>query len=247
MNHESTNYGGLVTEAGLRRMSQAGYFMLALWLIFLVVCGVLWPKPYARGWWLVLELFAVGRTVCTYEGIRLGFSSLYLLVQGGAQDIAYGLIVFPWIARFYERVARDRAVDRLLQRVTRIAESHQERLQKYGAVGLFLFVFFPLSGTGTLVGSIVGYLIGIPMRLVVPVVVAGHLSSLLFLLVFFDWLEPILRSGNAGLAQYFAWILLVVLLFLGWLYRALKNYFSRDTDLPDIPPLLVENEVNAEE
>ncbi|MCF6286794.1 MAG: small multi-drug export protein, partial [Candidatus Hydrogenedentes bacterium] len=240
-------FGGLVTEAGLRRMSQAGYAILGVWAITLVSYGLLWPEPYAHGWWLVLELLAVGRTVCAYEGIRLGFSNLYILIQGGAQDIGICLIIFPWIARFYERVARDRAIDRILRSAIRAAERHREQLQKFGAVGLFFFVFFPVSGTGTLVGSIVGYLIGIPIRLVLPVVIVAHLSSLVFLLVFFDWLEPVLRSVNSGFAQYFAWILLFVVLLSGWLYRTVKSRFARRDGTVNTIQTLTESDLTAEE
>ena len=81
--------GGLITESGLRRMRRWGFVVLGNWAPILVAYGLLWPEPYARGWWLVLELFAVGRTVCAYEGVRLGFSELYLLIQGGAQDIGF--------------------------------------------------------------------------------------------------------------------------------------------------------------
>lgn len=228
--------GGLVTERGLRLMSRWGLGVLAVWAGALGTWAVLWPDPYAHGWWLVLELFAVGRTVCAYEGIRLGFSGTYLLIQGGAQDIGFYLIIFPWVVRFHEHVARVRFIGRILGSVTRAAERHQQRLQGFGAVGLFLFVFFPISGTGTLVGSVVGYLLGMRMRLVIPVVIAGHLASIAFLLAFFDWLEPVLHSVNAGFAQYFAWILLVSLVVLGWLYGVVKSRIAqwRGT-LPELP------------
>ena len=224
--------GGLVTERGLRQMTRWGFIILAIGAVVLVLCGLFWPEPYARGWWLVLELFTVGRTVCAYEGVRLGFSKAYLLFQGGAQDVGFFLLVFPWVIRFYERVSSNRFVDRILGSVTRAAERNRDRIQGYGTVGLFLFAFFPASGTGTLVGCMVGYLLGLPVRLAVPVVIAGHLLCLVFLLAFFEWLEPVLRSMNEGFAQYFAWVFLAVLVVAGWLYSVLKKRFAR----PGCPP-----------
>lgn len=227
MQHGEVQYHGLVTERGLRRMSRWGFVVAAVWAATLLLCAFLWPDPYVHGWWLVVQLFAVGRTVCAYEGIRLEFHNLYLLIQGGTQDIAMFLIFFPLFARFYEKVARHRAIDRLFGFLARAAETHRKQLQGYGAIGLFLFVFFPFSGTGTLVGAVVGYLLGLHMRLVVPVVLAAHLSCLVILLGFFEWLEPVLQSLNQGLAQYFAWILLAGMILLGWLYTAIQKRLRR--------------------
>lgn len=238
MLEEKLAYGGLITDAGLRRMQRWGFGVAGVWALTLLVYAVLWPEPYRDGWWLVLQLLFVGRTVCAYEGVRLGFSSPYLVLQGSTQDIAMFLMIFPLFVRFYERVARDRAIDRLFRSLTKAAEGHQKALQGYGALGLFLFVFFPISGTGTLVGSVVGYLIGIKMRIVVPVVISAHLTCLFVLLAFFDWLAPVLQSVNEGVAQYFAWIILAVVVGLGWLYKVLRPRIDRWRGLEEpLPPM----------
>lgn len=227
--------GGLLTEGDLRRMTRWGLITLALWAVALVFWGLMWPDPHARGGWLVLELLVVGRTVCVYEGVRLGFGDVYLLIQGGAQDIGVFLLVFPWVVRFHEHVSANRYVGKVLGAVTRTAERNEAWIARHGATGLFLFVFFPVSGTGSLVGAVIGYLLGMSMRVVVPVVIAGHLTCLVFLLFFFQWLEPVLRTWNEDLARYFAWILLVVLALLGWLYGVVKKHFTRSKVLSETP------------
>jgi len=219
--------GGLLTERDLRRMSRWGVGTLVVWAIALVVWAILWPDPHARGWQLVLELLAFGRTVSTYEGVRMGFGNVYLLIQGGLQDVAVFLLLFPWVVRFHERVSRNRFVSKVLGFVTTTAERNEDWIRRHGTTGLFLFVFFPVSGTGSLIGAVIGYLLGMSMRVVVPVVIAGHLACLVFLLVFFQWLEPVLREVDENLARYFAWILLVVLALLGWLYGFMKKQFTR--------------------
>ena len=216
--------GGLVTEQGLRRMSRAGWALLLAWVCTLVVWGVLRPDPYAKGWMLVLEMMAAGRLVCIYEGVRMGFSKAYLFVQSGPQDAVMLFIVFPWVVRAYERAVRGRAIDRFLRRLTHVAGQHQQKLERFGTLGLFLFVFFPM--TSTLVGGVVGYLLGMPVRLVVPAVLLGHVLSVACLMVFFDWLEPVIRSFNEGFAQYFAWILLAVIIVVGWLFSVLKRWLA---------------------
>lgn len=240
-------YNGLITERGLRLMSRWGWSILGLWAIALITWAILWPEPYRKGWWLVLELIFVGRTVCAYEGVRLGFSNWYIFVQGGLQDIGMFLVVFPYFARFYAHVARVRYIDRILRKLAEMAERHRDRLQGMGLVGLFLFVFFPVSGTGTLVGCVVGYMLGLHLRGVVPVVIAGHVSCLIILLGFFDQLEPALRALDEGFAQYFAWIFLATMLLCGWLYGTLKKRFSRSEEAVEPVPVGMEAEAAASE
>ena len=243
---EKAAYGGLVTDVGLRRMQRWGIVVTAAWALTLILWAVLWPEPYAGGWWLVFQLFAVGRTVCAYEGVRLGYSNFYLFLQGGTQDIAGFLLVFPLFVRFYEKVAGGRAIDRILRGLTRAAEKHQKHLQGYGAIGLFLFVFLPVSGTGTLVGSVVGYLLGLRMRMVIPVVITAHLASMLVLLGFFEWLQPLLLSVNEGFAKYFAWILLAAMVILGWLYGQTSAWFAGRRNARGTAPTLREAEATAD-
>lgn len=240
--HDTDNrvYGNdLVTERGLRFMARWGWFLTALWVLIMVACAVIWPEPYRLGWLLVLELFFVGRTVCAYEGIRLGFHKAYLMMQAGIQDIAFFLVIFPLFARFYERVARDRAIDRLLRRLVAATERKCDSLRAFGLVGLFLFVFLPVSGTGTLVGCVAGYLLGYRIRILVPLIFTAHLSSLILLLAFFDWLAPTLTALNEDFARYFAWTLPGLVIGGGWIYSVVQKRMAQSRErgsLRDLDP-----------
>jgi len=239
--------GGLVRESGLRRMTRWGCALLLIQAVIQIAYGVLWPEPYARGWRLVLELIFVGQTICAYEGVRMGFSHIYVFLQGGLQDIGVALIVFPWLVRFYERVSTGRFFDKILGWIIRVAERYGEELRGFGLVGLFLFIFMPVGGTGMLVGIAVGYLLAMPMRQVVPVIAAATLSSLGVLLAFFDWFEPILQSANADLAKYFALVLLAILLILGWAYSAARKRIERWRNVGEPVPALREAAAEAGE
>jgi len=226
--------GGLVTERGLRRMSRWGYLVFAIWSVALVIWAYIEPDPHALGWWLVLDNLFAGRGVCLYEGIRLGFGRGYLVFQCGGQDLGMTLVTVPWIIRFHHHVSQGRFFDRILQRVDEAAEKNQERLRGFGTAGLFFFAFMPTAGP--MMGSVVGYLLGMPMRRVLPAVIGGHVTSLLVFLAFFDWLEPTLRSANEGLAKYFAWIGLAMVLLIGWIVRLIKKRWFAAPDAPEAAP-----------
>lgn len=236
--------GGLVTECDLRRMSRWGYAVFTVWALVLVACGVLAPDPHALGWWLVLDNLLAGRGVCLYEGVRLGFGRPYLIFQCGGQDLAMTLVTVPWIIRFHHHVSQGRFFDKLLGRIDEAAERTQDRLQGFGALGLFFFAFMPTAGP--MLGSVVGYLLGMPMRLVLTAVIAGHLTSLLTFMTFFHWFEPMLRSTNEGLATYFAWIGLATVLLVGWLFRTLRGWLNRPRGIPAGTPPAADSEVGIE-
>ena len=240
------SYGGLVTERVLRRMSRYGYLVFAVWTVILVTWGLLDPDPYARGWWLVLENLFAGRGVCLYEGVRLGFGRVYLIVQCGGQDLGMTLVTVPWIIRFHHRVSQGRVFDRILRGLDEAAERNQKRLRGWGVAGLFLFAFMPTAGP--MLGTVAGYLLGMRMRVVLPAVLAGHITSLLVFLSFFDWLEPVLRASNEGLATYFAWIGLALVLTAGAVARAVKHHRNprRDPELEVLPAPPAAGETGAE-
>ena len=60
-----------------------------------------------------------------------------------------------------------------IARARRAAETHQRTIMKYGVPGLLLFVWFPFWMTGPLVGSIIGFLIGLRPWVNMCVVLAG--------------------------------------------------------------------------
>ena len=50
-------------------------------------------------------------------------------------------------------------------------------MQKYSAIGLFLFVAIPLPGTGAWSGSLIAALLDVKMRYALPAVIAGVFAA----------------------------------------------------------------------
>jgi uncharacterized membrane protein len=54
---------------------------------------------------------------------------------------------------------------------------HSERIDRYGAIGLAIFVAIPSPGTGAWTGCLVAWLFGIELKYSVPAVAAGVLGA----------------------------------------------------------------------
>ncbi len=82
--------------------------------------------------------------------------------------IFYPLFVFSW-----RRLLVINRLKNVFERIQKSAETHKDKVQKYGVIGLFFFVWFPFWMTGPVVGSAIGYLLGFPAWLTMSVVLTG--------------------------------------------------------------------------
>ena len=195
----------------LKRIQQFGWVLFALWTVTLAVIALVQPDPYAQGWRLVLELLFLGRAVSIADGIASGFGSVYLLLQNGFEDIILLLIVYPWVVAAYEGVAGFRPLRRTIDRVRRTAEANRKVVEPWGVLGLWMFVFFPFWSTGALVGSVVGYLLGMRTWVVFASVFTGHFLSVAGLVWTFDLTREMLASFEHGWVRFLPWGVLALL------------------------------------
>ncbi len=69
------------------------------------------------------------------------------------------------------------------------ADKNKELIRKYGWVGVFLFVMFPLPVTGPVVGSAIGYLLKMKVWHNLTAVFLGTLAAIIVWAFCFDFLE----------------------------------------------------------
>jgi len=132
--------------------------------------------------------------------------------------IFYPLFVFSWRHLLVIKWLRN-----MLDRLHRSAETHKDKVQRYGIIGLFVFVWLPFWMTGPVVGCIIGFLLGLKARFNIPVVLAGTYVAI------FGW-AFFLRRLHGRVASYSSYApmvlfaLLIVVIILGnYLHRTLNN------------------------
>nr|MBF0220699.1 small multi-drug export protein [Desulfobulbaceae bacterium] len=102
----------------------------------------------------------------------------------------------------------------------RKARNHKAKIEKYGWLGLFLFVMAPLPVTGPVVGSIIGSLLKFKIAKNFSATLLGTLAAIVIWTTFFDYLELHLNAIRYILAA----IIAVVLISYA---RNIKNFFSK--------------------
>ncbi len=112
-------------------------------------------------------------------GMALGMTAgkaLLLSMIGSSLPAPFILLL---IQPLMDRMKRSRWLSPLENRLRSRYTSPEktEKLQRYGALGLALFVGVPLPGTGVWSGCLVAALFGMPFRLALPAVIIGNLLA----------------------------------------------------------------------
>ena len=160
-----------VTEkSGLRKSLWArpeGHILVAgigLILMYVVWLGVncVRSAEYCRR---ILSLtgarFVVGRPGGVYFGhvLELDYGtniSVNMVVDAAVVFLLYPLFVFS-----IENIFIFSSLKNFIGRVHKTARANYKTIKTYGLPGLFLFVLFPLWGTGPVVGSMIGFMMGL--------------------------------------------------------------------------------------
>lgn len=124
----------------------------------------LWSKP--------IELPFVG----TVNG--LGLPAIEVLPLVIVTNILLGIVLFlllDRLVRFFTRIQFIKEIyNRIVARTQRKASKYVER---YGTIGLALFIGIPLPGSGVWTGALAAYLFGVKFRKFVVASIAGVLIA----------------------------------------------------------------------
>jgi uncharacterized membrane protein len=110
-------------------------------------------------------------------GMSLGYARKLppgvVIVANMAIETFLVLLFYPLFVFSYQRLIVIQPLEETIARARQAAEAHQSTLMKFGIPGLLLFVWFPFWMTGPLVGSIIGFLIGLRPLVTLSVVLSG--------------------------------------------------------------------------
>jgi uncharacterized membrane protein len=148
-----------------------------------------------------------GRAAAMAFGYSLFFENslvitVCIIVETILVLIFYPLFVFSWHHLLVIKWLRN-----TFDKIHKAAENHKDKIQRYGLIGLFVFVWLPFWMTGPVVGCVIGFLIGIKARFNIPVVLAGTYIAI------FGW-AFFLRRFHERVAAYDSYAGIVILAIL---------------------------------
>jgi len=187
---------GEPTPAILRVLVLLGHITLiitlASWLLMFVFIG----KPYHQTWWIILTALFLGRAAAVGAGLGVHFNVWYLFFIAVMADVFLVFYVYPLFVRNYRHLTRVPYVGSYLDNLHTAALQYKKRVAPYGIAGLLIFVVFPFWSTGPLVGSILGFLIGLPATATLITVNIGNILAA----AIWVWAYDTLHDWNRGAA-----------------------------------------------
>jgi uncharacterized membrane protein len=193
-------------------------------LVLFIILADRQPHPYSQTWKLVLANVFGGRAANCAIGLdpALNFNRGFLLFQVVIIDFIVMVIAYGLFIGNFHRLASLPLVGRPLVSAHEMAMRHKDRVAKYGAPGLLIFVVFPLWSTGPLVGAIVGFILGLPTWLTFTVVTIGNTVTTVVWIWFFHFVT--------SFGQELGWYMLMAVLVLAvgmTLYRNVAGWWRR--------------------
>ena len=201
-----------------KRMFRVGLFLFAGQVVSLLILWFIYPDLTKRVVAVIGASLLFGRTASILAGLEVGLASYSITLVLLVCNSTWLLIFFPLVVASYYQVVEKRGIGRIVLSTKRIAEAQKARISKYGPWGLAFFIWLPFPWTGALIGSVIGFLFGMPTKRIIAVAIPSMLIGVVSWVIGFNYL--IVFTGTVGKTASLAFL---VVLFL---FPVLKNKTS---------------------
>lgn len=183
-------------------------------VVFIIVYYFIDPIFANKVTGIVLTNIFVGRV----PALSLGYAaelthfeviSFNIIAEMILVTLLYSLFVFS-----YKGILKIKSLEKFFERVENKKDQHQEEFDKYGKLGLFIFVFIPFWMTGPIVGSIIGFLIGMKHFTVILIVFLALIVSISLWGLFLQEIIDFVIAFDIRLLWALIFIAILVFLFL---------------------------------
>ncbi len=158
---------------------------------------------------------AAGVGICIMDGISLMETFIYNFYL----EVLIVCFTYSMVVSSLDGSLQFRWLRFLALKVMRKARRHKDKIERFGVIGLFLFVMAPLPVTGPVIGAIIGYLLKMRFVQNFGAVLGGTFVALLGWVYCFDFLE-----NKLHVIQYIL-IGILVLLIISYI-KTIKRWIS---------------------
>lgn len=178
----------------------------------------------ASNWWpeqaLALAAMSglnliIGRAAGMAYGYASGLGHLPVIACNVVVETVQVLVIYPLFVLSCRQWLLPGWLAAPLARLRASAESSHAAVRRFGIAGLFVFVFMPFWMTGPVVGSFIGYLLGLRTRTTLVVVLAGTYVAIAVYALFLDEVD----AWASAYGRFAAFIVLAVLAALAMLVQ----------------------------
>jgi len=131
------------------------------YVLWLAVCFVLDPDHAHIFIGMTATEIIFGRAACMTLGYAAKLNSLIVIPICIVLETILVLLVYGMVVLGFRQLVVFKWFRKTLNRINRAAEANKTKIQRYGIIGLFFFVWFPFWMTGPVVGCVIGFFLGL--------------------------------------------------------------------------------------
>lgn len=210
--------------------------LVALAYLVGLLCYVIWrPEEGQTLVAITTTNMLFGRAAGMSLGYAAGMPPAFVVGINLILETIQVLLFYPMFVLSWHHLLEIRMLKRFMQRMEKSASRHMDMIQRYGIIGLMIFVWIPFWMTGPVVGCVIGYFIGLRPWVNVGVVLGGTYMAIV------AW-AVLLRNLHAWAAEYSglipAVIVMFIILVLLWrhFYAQWRKNVQRKIDHQPSPP-----------
>ena len=189
------------------------FFTLCL-AIFIICYYFIDPNFANKITGIVFTNMFVGRVPALSLGYAAGMTHFEVICFNIIAEMILVTLLYSLFVFSYKGILKVSTLEEFFIKVEKKKEEHKESFEKYGRLGLFVFVFIPFWMTGPIVGSIIGFLIGLKHLTVIFTVFLALIVSITLWGLFLQEIIDFVISFDVRLLWLFIFIIILVFLFL---------------------------------
>lgn len=170
---------------------------------------------------IVFTNLLVGRVPALSFGYAAELSNFVVISVNVITEMILVTLIYPLFVFSIKGVFKVKVLEEFFQEVQKKKKEHQEKFDRYGKFGLFIFVFIPFWMTGPIVGSIIGFLIGMKHYMIIFIVFIATIISISLWGLFLQEIIDFLLVFDTQLV----WIILFLVVSTLLLLRFRKKIF----------------------
>jgi len=196
-----------------------GIMLFILYLTSIAVVYLFSPNDANSLVAMSVTNFFFGRAAGISYGFTVEFSDRVIILMNMMIEYIMVMITYPLFVFSWNRSLNIKYLRHFFISVKRQKLKYKSFFEKYGKYGLFLFVWFPFWMTGPVIGSIIGFLIGIKHYTTIFIVLSGTSLAIVIWTYFLKELIFLLNQISANAPYIVLGIFVVIALTLKVLKR----------------------------
>jgi len=168
---------------------------------------------------MTITNFFFGRAAGISYGFAVDFNCSIIILVNIIIEVIIVMIIYPLFVFSWNKSLNTEIFKNAVLKIEKQKIKYKYFFDKYGKYGLFLFVWFPFWMTGPVMGSIIGFLIGIKHYTTMFIVLTGTSLAIMIWTLFLKELMLLLKQVSSNPS----YVILAIFILIVLIFKIKKN------------------------